>query len=217
MSESSQDKIQVNINELTIGMYVDLELGWSDHPFAFTKFKIKSEKDIKAIHSLRIKQITVIPEKSDVTIALIDSGPESLQTESEIEFDTEQNAELEKLWQEKNAQQEKARVLREKRKKITREYKQRTNQIRQVTNDMKSRPANAIHHIDDIVNDMVSLFNGSEDMAVNLVNLSSGAHDDYNHITNVAMLSLMLGAAAEISAGQLKILVLVPYCMISVR
>jgi hypothetical protein len=66
MSESSQDKIRIKVDELFVGMYVDLELGWSQHPFAFTPFKIESEKDLKAILSLKIKNITVIPEKSDV-------------------------------------------------------------------------------------------------------------------------------------------------------
>jgi hypothetical protein len=54
----------------------------------------------------------------------------------------------------KTAQQEKAKVLREKWKRITREYQRHTVPIK-VNNDMKARPANAIHTIDDIVNDMV--------------------------------------------------------------
>ena len=208
MSNSCQEKIRVNANELTVGMYVDLELGWYDHPFAFTKFKIKSEKDLKVIRSLKVKQVTIIPEKSDVTIAIFESNPETLQSEAEPEpeFDPEKNAELDKLWQQKLAQQERSRVLREKRKKVTREYQQHTSQIRQVTNDMKTRPANAIHNMDGIVNEMVSIFDGGEDMAANLVNLSSGPNDDYNHITNVAMLSLMLGSATDISGTKLKLL-----------
>ncbi|MDP3637636.1 MAG: DUF3391 domain-containing protein, partial [Azonexus sp.] len=31
------------MDQLRIGLYVDLELSWFQHPFAFSHFKIKSE------------------------------------------------------------------------------------------------------------------------------------------------------------------------------
>jgi len=202
MSKTDRKKIKLAPDDLVVGLYIDLELGWSDHPFTFSKFKIKNNKDLKAVQSLKIKQVTVIPAKGDVPVP----KPAEKILNSVSTSMPDQDLEVDELWQEKNTQQEKARLLREKRKKLTREYQQRAKKIRNMTKDMKNRPANAIHNIDEIIDDMASIFEAGEDMMTNLVNLGSGIHDDCNHTTNVAMLSLMLGAAEGISAEELKLL-----------
>lgn len=40
-------------SNLITGLFVDLELTWIDHPFAFSRFLIKSDKEIATIRRLR--------------------------------------------------------------------------------------------------------------------------------------------------------------------
>jgi HD-GYP domain-containing protein (c-di-GMP phosphodiesterase class II) len=173
-------------------MYIELGLSWSKHPFAFSRFKIASQKDLKIIQGLGLKQVTLFPEKSDVSIA-----PHQEATNGD-------DQKLGALSLEKQLQQEKAAVLRQKCKIITRQYHELSNKIRKLTHEMKIQPANEIHNIDDLVIEMTSIFERGDNLATSLVNLSGGLHDDYNHIINVTMLSLMLGSEVGISGDQLK-------------
>ena len=205
-SKKDEQKIPIDIDDLMIGMYIDLGLSWSKHPFAFSRFKISHQKDVKIIQSLGVKQVMLFPDKSDALIALHRAATNNNEPILESEKDPEEEQILETLWNEKQLQQERAAALREKRKRLSRQYHERSNKIRKVTHEMKTQPANAIHNIDDLVLEMTSIFDSGDDLATSLVNLSSGSHDDYNHITNVAMLSLMLGSATGISGEQLKLL-----------
>ena len=42
----------VDVNQLQIGMFVELGVGWMAHPFPVGSFKISSEKQIETIRSL---------------------------------------------------------------------------------------------------------------------------------------------------------------------
>lgn len=61
----SSDSELIDVNELRVGMYVDLELGWMSHPFPTGSFKITSNRQIETIRGLGLKQIRYVPSKSD--------------------------------------------------------------------------------------------------------------------------------------------------------
>jgi putative nucleotidyltransferase with HDIG domain len=203
-NKKNEQKILIDIDDLTIGMYIELGLSWSKHPFAFSRFKIAHLKDLKVIRSLGLKQVTLFPDRSDASMVLHQAATNSRDQNLESDRGHEEDPILEALWQENQLQQERAVALREKCKRVTRQYHERSNKIRKVTQGMKTQPANEIHNIDDLVNEMASTFESGDDLATSLVNLSSGLHDDYNHIINVTMLSLMLGSAIGISGEQLR-------------
>ena len=55
----------VDVSQLKIGMYVELELGWMAHPFPTSSFKISSDKQIDTIRSLGLQRVKFVPGKSD--------------------------------------------------------------------------------------------------------------------------------------------------------
>ena len=55
----------VDVSQLKIGMYVELELGWMAHPFPTSSFKISSDKQIDTIRGLGLQRIKFVPAKSD--------------------------------------------------------------------------------------------------------------------------------------------------------
>ena len=61
----SSDSELINIADLRIGLYVELELGWMSHPFPTGSFKITSPRQIETIRSLGLKQVRYVPAKSD--------------------------------------------------------------------------------------------------------------------------------------------------------
>lgn len=187
---------KIAIDQLVKGLYVDLELSWDQHPFLFSRFKIKSDKDILAIKKLGLTEITIIPERSGVDV--IEKAPTAEPLEQEKIVDG--------MWQEKNTRIEDADRFRKKRKDTARRYHQQAEKVKAIVGDMKSQPANALHNVDDVVEDLTSTFSTEQDLITNLVNLGNGKHTDYNHAVNVTMLSLMLGRAENLSKEELHLL-----------
>ncbi|MBI4985537.1 MAG: HD-GYP domain-containing protein [Rhodocyclales bacterium] len=60
-----QDNV-IATDQLQIGIYVYLDVGWMHHPFSFNNFKIKSESQLEAIKSLGLKKVRWDPERSDL-------------------------------------------------------------------------------------------------------------------------------------------------------
>lgn len=56
----------VAVQDLKIGMFIKLELGWMSHPFPLSSFRISSADQIATIRGLGLKQVTWIPEKSEI-------------------------------------------------------------------------------------------------------------------------------------------------------
>ena len=65
--------LTVAIEDLKVGMFVHLELGWWAHPFALSNFAISSPDQIQTLRGLGLKQLRWSPEKSRP-----DAPPESV-------------------------------------------------------------------------------------------------------------------------------------------
>jgi hypothetical protein len=65
----------IELSELRIGMYVYLDVGWMDHPFPISNFKISTQEQIDTIRSLGIERIRYAPDKSSAADAAADNAP----------------------------------------------------------------------------------------------------------------------------------------------
>jgi len=54
----------VDINEVRVGMFVHLDLGWWAHPFALSSFLVTTPEQVATIRGLGLKQLRWNPEKS---------------------------------------------------------------------------------------------------------------------------------------------------------
>ena len=59
----------VEPQDLRIGMFVHLDVGWMSHPFPLSSFKIGSREQIETIRSLGLKKLRWSPERSDQPVA----------------------------------------------------------------------------------------------------------------------------------------------------
>lgn len=69
------DDTRISTDQLRVGMYVILDLNWFEHPFAFSRFKIKSAEQIATIRSLGLKSVRYDPAQSDVAPASAPPAP----------------------------------------------------------------------------------------------------------------------------------------------
>ena len=55
----------IDVAQLRRGLFIQLDLGWMDHPFPKGSFKITSDDQIKTILSLGVSQVRYFPDQSD--------------------------------------------------------------------------------------------------------------------------------------------------------
>ncbi len=74
--------LNVGVEELRVGMFVHLDLGWWAHPFALSSFVVSTPEQIETIRGLGLKTLRWSPEKSQLasapgTAAVDDAEPVS--------------------------------------------------------------------------------------------------------------------------------------------
>ncbi|WP_232301084.1 DUF3391 domain-containing protein, partial [Caldimonas taiwanensis] len=57
-------------------MYVHLDLGWMDHPFAMSSFRISSAEQIATIRGLGLQRVRWDPSRSDPGLLALVGAPE---------------------------------------------------------------------------------------------------------------------------------------------
>ena len=55
----------IDISQLRIGMYVQLDVGWLHHPFPVSRFRIVSASQIATLRELGLSEVRYYPHKSD--------------------------------------------------------------------------------------------------------------------------------------------------------
>ena len=56
---------RIAVDQLRVGMFVHLDLGWWAHPFALSSFRIASPDQIETIRGLGLSDLRWSPEKSE--------------------------------------------------------------------------------------------------------------------------------------------------------
>ena len=66
--------VTVGIQELRVGMFVHLDLGWWAHPFALSSFLVTTPEQLTTIRGLGLKKLRWSPEKSRLDDPLADGA-----------------------------------------------------------------------------------------------------------------------------------------------
>src|SRR3982751_3592912 len=77
----------IDVAQLRRGLYVQLDLGWMDHPFPKGSFRIVSDEQISTIRSLGLSQVRYFPAQSDA--AALVAEPSGLYADSVSSLDEE--------------------------------------------------------------------------------------------------------------------------------
>lgn len=57
--------ILIDISQLRVGMYIQLDLGWMHHPFPVSSFRVASAEQIATLRELGLTEVRYVPKKSD--------------------------------------------------------------------------------------------------------------------------------------------------------
>ena len=194
MSEFEQ---RISIDQVRVGLYIRLE-DWMEHPFLFSSFKIRNEKQIQVLRSLGMQHVIYVREKSDLpplSPPKVDTPPPPPPPP---------DPEVAAMWQAKKERREKLAQQREALGRCEKKFTDGILGVKSLLRNLFSRPAESIQQAQTLVSDMVDSLLEEKDVVLHLMNAKSGDEGAYYHALNVTMLALILGKEAQLSPSELR-------------
>ncbi|MFI8579122.1 HD-GYP domain-containing protein [Ectopseudomonas khazarica] len=173
----------ISPEQLCIGLYVQLELSWWEHDFAFSNFKIKDEAQIRALRALNLERLRYDPARSDCApLEPADSPGEAVVEAPPV--DPQHQARQERA--------QKLRHLRSRLAEVDRRFSEASQRIKTLNQTLRSRPEDAVQQAGAIVSEMVETLLGAPGVVLHGIT-GKAAEDSYFHALNVTVLALLLG------------------------
>lgn len=175
--------------QLLIGLHVHLDLPWTQHPFTFSSFKIKSLEQIMTLQSLGLERIRYSPAKSDAQPLALPAEPPPPPPHSpgDDAAYAAKRARIERLL----AQQQRAAACE-------REFLSAARALKAMTQNVFARPEQAREEGLALIKTMADSMLTDADVAINLMKDKIGGEETYHHALNVTLLAMML--AKELKA-----------------
>ncbi|MBL8511395.1 MAG: HD-GYP domain-containing protein [Betaproteobacteria bacterium] len=183
--------------QLCVGLYVHLDLNWTQHSFAFSSFKIKEQKQIDAIQKLGLQRIRYEPKRSDR-----EPDPPAATTLTEPETEPLTAAELETL-AEKKAQAAQLDNIRTQLSDVEQQFQDAAETVRRITANIQTQPKEVYKEAVALVGHMVESLLSTGDVMLHAMSDIMG-EDAYYHSLNVTVLALMLGRTLQLSPQELE-------------
>lgn len=192
----------IDIHQLKIGMFIELEMGWMQHPFPKGSFKIASDKQIEVIQGLGLTRVRYVPAKSDLVSDVMPTDgnqnlpvPDELATADSVQQKADVDAEALRLRKQRSdflsAQQRDLAVCERRFGAAIREHKL-------IVTQLNSKPQEAMAQALGLVNSFVGELLMEGESAIRL--LSEGMGDKAAmHPVNVTIVALLLGKALGLS------------------
>ncbi len=196
----SKGTVLIRPEQLTVGIYVLLDLGWMDHPFTFSQFKIKNEEQIAQIRALGLDRVRVDPARSSAAplpLKAVENQPPPPPVAS-----TEPPPEL-------TAKRERLKRLKARKQAINaceKHYIDAAKTIGNITKNLLALPEETIAQADRLIEEMAVSMLADKEIAIHLMNDKIMGEEVYYHSLNVSVLSMILGKAVGMTEIDLRML-----------
>jgi len=200
MSDSGQ---QIDVSRLRVGMYVHLDVGWTQHPFPFSSFKIKSQDQIETIRSLGLARVRYSPDKSDVPPVPASAPPAPVTAATPAPAPPKPTAGASA---DDRAARERREMLQVQQMSLTRceqRFSDASRTFRQIASSARSHPEAARAATESLVQGMFTEVAGEREVAIRLLSEHVG-EDTSQHALNVAVLCVLLGRVCGLGPASLR-------------
>ena len=187
----------VAVQDLKVGMYIHLDLGWMSHPFPLSSFRITTADQIATIRGLGVDRVRWVPEKSEpdpAEVAAAAARAAAAAAAAAPAETTEQAAARRR--REQLAAQRAALNLAE------RQYGEAGRAWREAFDSVGGRPTDAREKTESLTRALLDKMLVDGEMCIRL--LTHGAGDRATaHALNVAVISLLMGRTFGMSADEM--------------
>ena len=181
----------VAVQDLKIGMFIRLELGWMSHPFPLSSFRIASTDQIATIRGLGLERVIWLPEKSDVA--------ENVPAQPAPAPLSAAQAEAERAAADRRAL---LKVQREAMRRCEAQFDEAAQAMRQVNLLLVPDPKTAANQAQALARAMLDKMMVEGELCIRLLSSQSGDRLTA-HALNVTVVSMLMGRSLGMSEGDL--------------
>lgn len=196
MAANKQTGIRIPITQLRTGLHVRLD-SWMDHPFLFSSFTIKNEKQIAVLRSMGLTEIEYLPHLSKTTPA-----PPTDATANDTPAASDEPLPLDELMLEKREHIETLLRQRERIQAAERKYAKTANAVHNVMRLANSNPRQAAQLSGEVAHELSNAFLSDDNFLIHLMGDNVADENAYYHSVNVTVLSLILARALGITDAE---------------
>ncbi len=181
----------IEVSQLRIGMFIYLDVGWMDHPFPVSNFKICSQAQIETIQSLGIERIRYAPAKSELndqteqhastTISAAVPDPDKLANQLRKAQLAEQQASLQVC---------------------EKQFAHAAMTSRQISEMIHTHPQQARELSEQLIQNFLNEVLGEDEAAIRLLSEKAGEKSSL-HAVNVTVISLLLGKTLKLNKQEM--------------
>lgn len=198
--DKSAGSVPIEPSQVVVGLYVWLDLSWTEHPFVTNRFLVKTQKDVHIIQSLDLSgRLYYHPDKSEQALppkaaAVADASDEAqIQTKQALieEVRRLEKAKKDKIWEQKDAAARAARA-----------WDSAASGIRDALVNLSGSPKTAGVQFKQLSAETAATVAQGKDMLLHLQG-DSGTQGPQFHALNTMTLCLMLGKKAGLNEREL--------------
>lgn len=190
----------IRIDQLVIGLFVRLDIEEGKSPFRKNAFKIKNEKQIRAIEGLGLEHVVCVLEKSDRMPPSPEDAPARAPARGAAPeaapppkgAKTPISAQLLGLKQETI---ERNKERRKQFRKVEKRYEATMGSVATILRRASGRSSEAAEEASAMVNSLVETFLAERDTMINLMSSKPSEEARNYHALNVTVLSMLVGKA----------------------
>jgi putative nucleotidyltransferase with HDIG domain len=191
-SEGMPNHPNIAVDELRIGLYVELDLKWFEHPFAFSAFRIKSEEQIRTLRGLGLSRVRYDPSRSEAAPSAVAAASAPSPTAIAAQ------AELTQALAAKRALIERIRQQREAAARVAHAFVDTANTVRSIEKNLSARPEETVGQAERLIDQIAESILSTPELAIHVMGDTQSSEELYFHSLNVAMLSLMIARGIKL-------------------
>ncbi|MCK7593353.1 HD-GYP domain-containing protein [Pseudomarimonas salicorniae] len=200
----------VEIDRLRIGVFIHLDLGWTEHPFPFNSFKLRSLEQIQALRDLGLQRVRYSPERSDVQpLPEALAEPAAGDDAGQADQPTAQSAAAKSVGESgdvSNGRRGKRELLLAQQanlERCERQFGDASRSYRGLVQMLRAQPEQAVGEASTLIASMVEEMTGEREVAIRLLSEKAG-EESALHALNVTVLSVLLGRACGYDTESLR-------------
>lgn len=189
----------VFIDQLRVGLYVELDLPWMKHPFSFSSFKIKNDEQIRQLRQLGLDKVRYDPRRSSTLPLALPESAESAPPPPALTPDDPLLL----------AKQARGAYLADYRASVARAEQalhEAVLEVRRIIGRCTTDPLGALDDATRLVDDIASDYFGLPDAVIHAIGEKGHQDSLYHHGLNVTVLSLIMARGLDLPAEQIRTL-----------
>jgi putative nucleotidyltransferase with HDIG domain len=195
----------IDVRDLEVGMFIQLDLGWMSHPFPLSSFRLSAPDQIATLRSLGLTRVRWLPQRSDArfTAGANEAAPKLVVAEA-VEAAAAPESAAQRA--ERAARNERRRLLAQQREAVRGcegQFAEASHACKEVFDLVGAQPQKARIQCEALTQALVDkMLSGERDRSLRV--LGEGAGDKVAlHAMNVGVISLLMGRVFGLAADDM--------------